>query len=146
MQVIQVSVFLENKPGRLSKPCRVLSDAGINILALSLANTQQFGILRLIVQDWEKAKAVLERGGCVVNTSEVAAVEVEDRPGGLEKILRVVEEGSLNVEYLYPVTLKRAGKGVFIFRFDNLEEALPTLKKRGVLSVTPETLFAWLTE
>ena len=146
MKLIQVSVFLENKPGRLSKPCRILSDAGLNILALSLADTQQFGILRLIVQDWQKAKTVLEKKGCVVNTVEVVAIEIEDHPGGLEKVLRVIEECSLNVEYMYPVTLKREGRGVFIFRFENLEEARPALHEKDILPVIPETLFAWLTE
>ena len=76
MKIHQLSMFLENKPGRLSEPCRLLADAGINILTLSLADTQQFGILRIIVRDWEKVRKVLESAGCVVNVTEVVATEV----------------------------------------------------------------------
>ena len=79
MKIHQLSMFLENKPGRLSEPCRLLANAGINILTLSVADTQQFGILRLIVRDWEQAKEVLERSGCVVNVTEVVATEVTTR-------------------------------------------------------------------
>ena len=81
MKLSQISLFLENKPGRLSEPCRVLANAGINILALSLADAEQFGILRLVMRDWEKAKKVLEEANFVVNVTEVVALEVEDRPG-----------------------------------------------------------------
>ncbi|HOC38806.1 MAG TPA: amino acid-binding protein, partial [Thermodesulfobacteriota bacterium] len=83
MKLTQLSVFLENKPGRLTEPCRVLAEEGIDILTLSLADTQQFGILRILVRDWERAREVLEQAHCVVNATEVVALEVEDRPGGL---------------------------------------------------------------
>src|SRR5512135_1384483 len=107
MKLHQLSLFLENKPGRLTHPCRALAKAGINILTLSLADTRQFGILRLLVRDWQKAKTVLEQAGCVVNITEVVAIEVADRPGGLEQILEVIEKGKLNVEYMYAFTEKR---------------------------------------
>jgi len=81
MKIYQISVFLENRPGRLSGLCGLLKEAGINILTLSLADTEQFGILRLIVKDWLRAKKVLEGGGWVVKVTEVVAVEVPDRPG-----------------------------------------------------------------
>ena len=77
---------------RSARPCRLLAEAGINILTLSLADTQQFGILRLIVADWQKAKQVLEEAGCVVKVTEVVAVEVPDRPGGLAEVLEVIEK------------------------------------------------------
>ena len=86
MKLQQLSVFLENKPGRLSVPCRALADEGINIITLSLADTQQFGILRLVVREWEKAKGILQGCGCVVNVTAVVATEVEDRPGGLTEV------------------------------------------------------------
>ena len=76
MKIQQLSMFLENKPGRLSEPCRLLASAGINILTLSLADTQQFGIMRLIVRDWEKARAVLQESGAVVNVTEVVEFPV----------------------------------------------------------------------
>src|SRR5690606_18352757 len=83
MKLKQLSLFVENRPGQMKTPFKALAEAGVNILTLSLADTQQFGILRLIVQDWERAKRVLEQAGCVVNVTEVVAIEVEDRPGGL---------------------------------------------------------------
>src|SRR5512137_283890 len=100
MKLVQLSLFLENRPGQLKTPCQVLGRAGIDILSMSLADTQQFGILRLIVEDWQKAKAVLEEAGCVVNVSEVLAVEVPDRPGGLGGVLDAFDQAGLSIEYV----------------------------------------------
>lgn len=132
MKLHQLSLFLENKPGRLSAPCRALAKAGVSILTLSLADTQQFGILRLIVRDWQKAKTVLEQAGCVVNVVEVVAIEVADRPGGLEEVLDVIEKGKLNVEYMYAFTAKRGDKAVIVFRFDKPDSAIRFLQENGV--------------
>ena len=98
MKLTQLSLFLENEPAHLKVPCKILADAGVNILTLSLADTQQFGILRLIVNDWEKAKRALEDAGCVVNTTEVVALEVPDRAGGLSGLLEVIEDHELDME------------------------------------------------
>jgi len=141
MKLNQLSVFLENKPGRLSEPCRVLAEAGINIYTLSLADTQQFGILRLVVKDWQKAKAAMEQAGCVVNATEVLAVEVEDQPGGLENVLKLIEQNQLNVEYLYALTFRRKGKAIIIFRFENPDLALKLLSEKNVQFVESEDLF-----
>jgi hypothetical protein len=141
MKVNQLSVFLENKPGRLSEPCRVLAKAGINIITLSLADTQQFGILRLIVRDWQKAKAALENAGCVVNVTEVLAVEVEDHPGGLEAVLNLIEQNQINVEYIYALTWRRKDKAIIIFRFENPDTALKLLQARGIHFMESEDLF-----
>jgi hypothetical protein len=132
MKINQLSVFLENKTGRLSEPCRILAEAGINILTMSLADTQQFGILRLIVKDWKKAKAALEKAGCVTNITEVIAVEVEDRPGGLVSLLQKIEQTHINVEYIYTFTFRRKGKATIVFRFENPDEAIEMLKSKGV--------------
>jgi hypothetical protein len=129
MKLKQLSLFLENKPGSLSIPCRLLAQAGINLLTLSLADTKQFGILR---RDWEKAKSILEQNGCVVKVTEVVAIEVPDRPGGLADILELVEKNSVNVEYMYAFTLKQENKGVLIFRFDNPDKAIDALKATGI--------------
>lgn len=110
MKLKQLSLFLENKPGALTTPCRLLAEAGINLLTLSVADTQQFGILRIVVRDWEKAKEVLERNGCIVRVTEVVAIEVPDRPGGLSAILEVLEKTRINVEYMYAFTLKKEDK------------------------------------
>lgn len=132
MKIHQLSMFLENKPGRLSEPCRVLAEADINILTLSVADTQQFGILRLIVRDWERAKQVLEASGCVVNVTEVVATEVEDRPGGLASILEIIESAGLNIEYMYAFTFRTGDRAVIVFRFDNPDLAIAALQSKGV--------------
>ena len=132
MKINQLSLFLENKPGRLSSPCRALADAGINILTLSLADTQQFGILRLIVRDWAKAQEVLKKAGCVVNVTEVVAIEVNDRPGGLAEVLEIIEKAKLNIEYMYAFTFRREDRAVIVFRFDNPDLAIKTLTAKGI--------------
>ena len=133
MKLNQLSVFLENKPGRLSEPCRILAGAGVNIITLSLADTQQFGILRLIVRDWEKAKAALEQAGCVVNVTEVVALEVEDRPGGLEAVLKVIEQGGINVEYMYAfATFTTEHRALLVFRFEDPDGSIAHLQSNNV--------------
>jgi hypothetical protein len=132
MKINQLSVFLENKPGRLSEPCKALAGAGINILTLSLADTQQFGILRLIVRDWRKAKTVLEQAGCVAKITEVIATEVPDRPGGLAEVLDVVEAAKVNIEYMYAFTWRSTDKAVLVFRFDDPDAAVKALQARSI--------------
>ncbi len=132
MKVQQISMFLENKPGRIIEPCRVLAKNNINILTLSLADTQQFGILRLIIKEWQKAKEVLEQEGFIVNVTEVVAIEVEDKPGGLTKILEAIEETGLNIEYIYAFTFRSGDKAVIIFRFDQPDLAIQTLQQKGI--------------
>lgn len=132
MKLHQLSLFLENKSGQLSAPCHKLAEANINILTMSLADTQQFGILRLIVDDWEKARKVLEDSGMVVNLTDVIGIEVFDKPGGLDKLLTMIEECDLNVEYMYAFTFGQDNKAVIIFRFEDVDAAIPLLKARGV--------------
>ena len=107
MKLKQLSLFLENKPGALSRPIRLLAKTKFNIVTLSIADANQFGILRLILRDWEKAKSLLEKNGFVVKVTDMVAVEVPDQPGGLAKILDVVEKAGLNVEFMYAFTEKR---------------------------------------
>jgi hypothetical protein len=132
MKLQQLSVFLENRPGQLKRACDLLAQANINIQTLSLADTKQFGILRLIMPEWERAKTVLEEGGFVTKTTEVLAVQVADRPGGLAEILTQVEAVGLNVEYMYAFTFGREDRAVLIFRFDNPDKAIETLKAGGI--------------
>jgi hypothetical protein len=141
MKIHQLSLFLENKPGRLSEPCRLLADANINILTLSLADTQQFGILRLIVPDWQQAKEVLEKSGAVVNVTEVVATEVEDKPGGLALILEAIESEGLNIEYMYAFTFRKGDKAVLVFRFDNPDAAIEALKRKGISIIADVELY-----
>jgi hypothetical protein len=141
MKLNQLSVFLENKPGRLSEPCKILADAGINILTISLADTQQFGILRLVVKDWQKAKTLLEKAGCVVHVSEVVAVEVEDRAGGLEKALQAIEQAKINVEYMYAFTFRQENKAIINFRFESPDAAIELLRSKGFTIIESSELF-----
>jgi hypothetical protein len=132
VKIHQISLFLENKPGHLGSVCQTLADAGINILTLALADTQQFGILRLIVEDWQRAKAVLEQHGCVVNVTEVVAIEVEDHPGGLAAVLKSLEPSGVNIEYMYAFTFGAKGRAVMVFRFDRPDAAVQALQPSGV--------------
>lgn len=141
MKIQQLSLFLENEPGHLGLACRELAKAGISIQTLSLADTQQFGILRLIVREWEKAKEILEAAGCVVNVSEVVAVEVEDRPGGLAEILDVIETCGLNIEYMYAFTFGRADRAVLVFRFEDVDVAIENLQGQDVSLVNSVEIF-----
>ena len=142
MKVEQISIFLENKSGRLADVAGVLAQAGVNIRALSLADTTDFGILRLIVNNTEKAKQVLKNGGFTVGKTEVIAVEVSDRPGGLASILGVMKDNGINVEYMYAFVQKSGGNAIIIFRFDELEKAIDTLQKAGIRILKGEEVYA----
>lgn len=144
MKLTQLSIFLENKPGRLSQPCRALADAGINILTLSLADTEQFGILRLMVRDPARAKAVLEKAGNVVHATDVLAIEIPDRPGGLGCILAALEPHAINIDYMYAFTLKRGSNAVMIARIEDAGKAVTCLTQAG-LSVLDAATFHTLT-
>ena len=132
MKIQQLSIFAENKPGHMIAPCRLLADAGIDIRALSLADAQRFGILRLIVSDWQRAKTLLEQAGTVVTVTQVVLVEVPDRPGGLAEVLALMEGSSINIEYMYAFPFGRESKAVLIFRFDQPDEAIALLQSGGI--------------
>jgi len=132
MKLKQLSLFLENKPGALSRPVKLLAQAKFNIVTLSIADANQFGILRLILRDWEGAKKLLEKNGFVVKVTDMVAVEVADQPGGLARILDVVEKAGLNVEFMYAFTEKHDDKAILVFRFDDPDSAIKILHKRKV--------------
>ena len=132
MKIHQLSLFLENKPSQLTEPCRLLADAGIDIRTLTLADTERFGILRLIVSDWEKGAQLLREAGYVVDVTEVVPVEVPDRPGGLAALLGIFEQTDINVEYMYAFTYGRGDTAVMIFRFDNPDAAIEQLQSAGI--------------
>lgn len=142
MKVEQISIFLENKSGRLAEVTDVLARAGINIRALSLADTADFGILRLIVNDTERAKEVLKTNGFTVGKTEVIAVEVPDRPGGLAGILNVLKEKGVNVEYMYAFVQKSKENAIIIFRFDEIDRAIEGLSSAGVRILKGEDVYA----
>jgi len=132
MKITQLSVFLENRLGHLSHICQTLADANINILTLTLADTSDYGILRLIVREWEKAKNVLEKANCTVNTVEVMAIEVPDQPGGIEHILQLAENAGLGIEYMYAFAPKRDKNAIIIIRFSDLQKAAEVFRNANI--------------
>jgi hypothetical protein len=141
MKLPQLSVFLENRPGSLMEPLKVLADANINLVSISLADTEQFGILRLVLKDWEFAKSVLEKDGWVVNVSDVVAVDVDDQPGGLVRMLDILAEAGINIEYMYAFALRRNVKAVLLFRFEDPDAAIEVLERAGIGIVQEAELY-----
>jgi len=141
MKIHQISLFLENKPGHLNAICRTLAEAQINIVTLSLADTQQFGIVRLIVEEWQKAKDVLEKAGYVVNVREVVAATVADKPGGMAEVLDIIGQAGVNIEYMYAFAFRHGAEAVLVFRFDNPDRAIEALKAAGRDVLDAVTLF-----
>ncbi len=130
MEVEQISVFLENKSGGVADVVDLLSRNHIEVRALSLADMADFGILRLIVPDPERARRVLQDGGFTVRASQVVAVEIPAREGGLAEVLNAVKRQRINVEYMYAVA--RGRREILVFRFDRPQEAVAALRQAGV--------------
>ena len=143
MKLQQLSLFVENKPGSLRAPCEALAAAGIDLLTMSLADTSSFGILRFIVRDPERARQVLESAGMVARVSEVVTVEVENKPGGLAKVLAAIDAAGLGVEYMYDFgAASRGGQAAIIFRFEDPDAALAVLQAGGVWVLSSEELLS----
>jgi hypothetical protein len=140
MKIHQISLFAENKPGHISAPARLLAKEGIDIRALYLADTQEYGILRLIVADWQKAAALLEAQGFVVKVTEVLAVEVADRPGGLADVLGALDGSGVNIEYMYAFPYVRGDQAILIFRFNDPDAAIERLQTAGIGLVAGDEL------
>lgn len=141
MKVEQISIFLENRPGGLEQVTRILTEAEINIRTLTLADTSDFGILRMIVNDVEAASRVLKENGFRVSRTAVVAVEVPDRPGGLHGILAALAGSGLNIEYMYAFVERSGQNAVMIFRFDDPEKAIETLRQNGLTVLSGKTLY-----
>ena len=140
MQIRQVSVFLENKVGRVMEITEVLGENKINLRALSLADTSDFGILRMIVDKVDQAIKALKDKGFIVKETEVVAVEVPDKPGGLAQVLEILCIANINVEYMYAFFEQPNDKALLIFRFDDSKRAIEVLSAKGILIVGGETL------
>lgn len=136
MKVEQIAIFLENKSGRLAEIASILADNDVNIRSLSLADTADFGILRLIVDKVEEAEKALKEGGFTVGKTNVIAVEVPDRVGGLASVLKSIESAKLNVEYMYAFVNKSGENAVLIFRFEEIDEAIKVLQQEGFTTLT----------
>jgi hypothetical protein len=140
MKIQQISIFVENKPGHLTAPARLLAEEGIDLRSLYLADTQQFGIVRMIVSDLKKAVRILETHGFAVKVTDVLAVEVPDRPGGLTGILGALDGIGINIEYMYAFPYSRTNEAILIFRFADLDAAIARLQEAGINLVTHEEL------
>ena len=141
MKLIQLSLFLENKPGNLCHACRMLADANINIETMALADTEQFGILRVLVKDWKRAQEVFEQNNVVVRVTEVIAAVVPHQPGGLAGILDIIDAAGLNIEYMYGFNFEREDGAIIVFRFENPDAALHALKAKDVKIIGNVELF-----
>ncbi len=138
MKITQISVFLENRKGRLSEICSLLGQAGINIRALTIAETESFGVLRMVVDRPAEAIDLFRKNNVTANQTEVVAVEVPDTPGGLAQVLGILRDNHVNVEYMYGFVEKHSEKALLVFRFDNPEKAHQVLAQNG-LNVVDES-------
>ncbi len=140
MSVEQISIFIENTEGRLAEVTAILRDANVNIRALSLADTTDFGVLRLIVNDNDKAEQALKKEGFTVGRTKVMAVEIDDEPGGLNKVLDPLCENEVNVEYMYAFANPQCKNAIMMFRFNDYDKALKILGQKNIKVFTKQEI------
>ena len=138
----QLSIFLENKKGRMWKALDVLEKAEINIRALSLADTSDFGILRLVVPEPDRAQEVLEENGFLVKVGEVIAVGITDKPGGLNKILKILNKSGINLEYLYAFVEQNKNRAIVVLHPENIDAGLEALEKGNADVLSEEEVYS----
>jgi hypothetical protein len=136
MTIQQISVFLENKSGRLAEVTTTLGEAGVNMRAATIADTADFGILRMVVNDPKKALETLEKKGFTAKVTDVFAIEMDDRPGGLGSIMRLFHETGVNIEYLYSSLENKNDKAVVIFKVDDIEHGNKIIKGHKLSAIT----------
>ncbi len=136
MKIKQLSIFLENKRGRLYEALKALADAEINIRALSIADTSEFGILRMIVTDPEKGKEILEKNEFTVKLTNVIAMAVKDKPGGLAEALKHLYDNNVNIEYIYAFVEKSGEQAVVVLRTENLDKTIALLQEKNIKLLT----------
>ncbi|MDR1159387.1 MAG: ACT domain-containing protein [Syntrophomonadaceae bacterium] len=137
----QISIFLENKSGKLSQATRVLGDAGINIRAFTIADTSDFGILRIIVNDPDRANTILKTQNFTVSVTEVIAVQLPDTPGSLADIIEAISQENLNIEYLYAFVGSNSSDALVIFKVDDIEKAKNALRKKDIKYLEDDQLY-----
>ena len=142
MKLKQISIFLENRKGRLWKALNILSNAKINIRALSIADTSEFGILRMIVPEPELARKILEEANFVVKVNDVIAVSVSDKPGGLESILAGLNKSDINVEYLYAFVEKKGENAIVVIRTEDIDAGINALEKSGITVLSSKEVYS----
>lgn len=140
MKIKQLSIFLQNRMGSLSKPLEVLSEANINIRAMCMADTSEFGILRLVVDDPEKGKEVLDKD-FLVKITEIIGVEMNDTPGGLTTVLNVIKENNIDLEYLYAFTHDKIGKAILLLHSDDIDNLIEVLQDNNITIASSEEVY-----
>ena len=140
MRISQISVFLENRKGRLFDACSLLGEKGINIRALTIAETESFGVLRIVVDETDKAVEILKYNGFAANITEVVAVEADDTPGGLAGTLKVLSDNDVNIEYMYAFLEKASDKALLVFRFEDTDHARKILTDNNIKIATTEDI------
>jgi len=140
MKINQISIFLENRKGRLFDVCSLLGENGVSIRALTIAETENFGVLRIVVDESDKAVKLLKENGFVANLTDVVAIEVPDEPGGLAAVLKIFTNNNVNIEYMYGFVEKFSDKALLVFRFEDTEMAQNILAKSDVKVVTREEI------
>ncbi len=143
MKIKQLSIFLENKKGRMRKALDVLANNGINIRALSIADTSEFGILRLIVPEPDKAQKLLEENDFVVKMGYVIAVEMSDQPGGLSKVLGILGDSDINLNYLYAFVDEKNQRAIVLLHPEDIDAGVEALEKGGSTLIPPEEVYDW---
>ena len=136
MALKQISVFVANQPGSLEKLVNVLAEAGVDMRAMSIADTQEFGIMRMIVKGNTKATAALREAGYLVNVSHVTAVEIPDEPGGLAKVVSILSSHGVSIEYTYAFMTRSHGKACVVFRVEDNEVAEGILAENGIVTLS----------
>ncbi len=140
MFIDQISVFMENKKGRLAHLTRALADNGIDLISLSIADTTDYGIMRAMVSDTEKAQQVLKQAGFMVSTTKVLGVVVPDTPGGLADVLQIFDDGNISIDYLYSFVQSRSNNAIIIFKVEACDDAIKLLTSKGIKLLTQQQL------
>ena len=141
MKIKQLSIFLQNRMGSLSKPLEIISNADVNIRAMCMADTSEFGILRLVVDNPIKGKEVLEENNFLVKITDIIGVEMNDTPGGLTTVLNIIKDNEIDLEYLYAFTHDKAGKAILLLHADNIDELISALKENEIVIVPAEEVY-----
>ena len=141
MKIKQLSIFLQNRMGSLSKPLEVLSENGINIRAMCMADTSEFGILRLVVDNPLKGKEVLEESNFLVKITEIIGVEMNDTPGGLTDVLKVIKDNEIDLEYLYAFTHDKVDKAILLLHADDIDNLIKVLEDNAMVIVPSEEIY-----
>lgn len=141
MKIKQLSIFLQNRMGSLAKPLEVLTVANVNIRAMCMADTSEFGILRLVVDDPEKGKEALEENNFLVKITEIIGVEMNDAPGGLTTVLDIIKDNLIDLEYLYAFSHDKADKAILLLHSDDIDKLIDVLTKNNIPIVSAEEVY-----